>query len=204
MDLFGLQAVSTVLFVLLACGWLLGACRRKKEADKRLSAMMHSRWRASTSRKDLMRAGPRTQPSAPHSPSNGSSSSGALTPAELPPVTVVLPVGGSRLRSHDNWKKQLAMVYPGQVTFLFVVSSKESCAYDAVQSFLKGWRPSQGRQVSVLVAGIAHSCSQKNLKCEILDVRWYHRASCPKILELLSHQIVVGQEVVRLGAAFPK
>ncbi|KAH0711009.1 hypothetical protein KY284_012437 [Solanum tuberosum] len=70
--------------------------------------------------------------------------------ANLPRVTVVMPLKGFGEHNLHNWRSQITSLYGGPLEFLFVVESTADPAYhaDAVEA-------------KVIVAGLSTTCSQK-------------------------------------------
>ncbi|EFJ40451.1 hypothetical protein VOLCADRAFT_119967 [Volvox carteri f. nagariensis] len=74
--------------------------------------------------------------------------------------SVVMPVKGCRPHSLDNWESHLGLMYDGPLEFVFVVESEEDPAA-APERAPNVSRSAQGRDVRLVVAGLASSCSQK-------------------------------------------
>jgi hypothetical protein len=163
-----LQAFSTCLFLVLSLGWLLGARWRARELQRHVAAADAS---ASAVQATNGQAACAQQSNAkPASCGLGSCTwECGATEQELPPVTLVLPIGLCRPRTRANWQRQLSMCYPGRVEYLFIAADIRVPAYRAACKVVKTWCMPQGCSAHVIYAGLAQSCSQKNKKCAIFE-----------------------------------
>lgn len=148
------QWQGVVICLLLAAGWTWSGAMRHKELLRQRRLHQHTTplhgCHPSVSRTTPRR---RSHDNLPH-----------LHDATLPGVTVVLPVRGCRATSADSWRSQLSMTYEGPLEFVFVVRDKGDPAHAAIQQLLAE-RCAAGvgrdRPARILIAGNAHTCSQK-------------------------------------------
>ncbi|KAL9224545.1 hypothetical protein vseg_000569 [Gypsophila vaccaria] len=79
--------------------------------------------------------------------------------ANLPRVTVVMPLKGFGEHNLHNWRTQITSLYGGPVEFLFVLESAEDPAYPAVSRLLKDFQ--DDIDAKIILAGYSTTCSQK-------------------------------------------
>ncbi|KAM7512910.1 hypothetical protein LguiB_011785 [Lonicera macranthoides] len=79
--------------------------------------------------------------------------------ANLPRVTVVMPLKGFGEHNLHNWRSQITSLYGGPLEFLFMVDSTEDPAYHAVSRLLADFKDDV--DAKIVVAGLSTTCSQK-------------------------------------------
>ncbi|CAI8619743.1 unnamed protein product [Vicia faba] len=94
--------------------------------------------------------------------------------ANLPRVTVVMPLKGFGEHNLHNWRSQITSLYGGPIEFLFVVESTEDPAYRAVSRLISEFEDDV--DVKVIVAGLSTTCSQK-IHNQLVGVEKMHKES---------------------------
>ncbi|CAM8887245.1 unnamed protein product [Rhodiola kirilowii] len=94
--------------------------------------------------------------------------------ANLPRVTVVMPLKGFGEHNLHNWRSQITSLYGGPVEFFFVVDSIEDPAYRAVNSLISDFKDEV--DAKVIVAGPSTTCSQK-IHNQLVGVEKMHKDS---------------------------
>ncbi|KAI5383080.1 uncharacterized protein LOC127102170 [Lathyrus oleraceus] len=94
--------------------------------------------------------------------------------ANLPRVTVVMPLKGFGEHNLHNWRSQITSLYGGPIEFLFVVESTEDTAYRAVSRLISEFKDDV--DVKVIVAGLSTTCSQK-IHNQLVGVEKMHKDS---------------------------
>ncbi|KAK3016473.1 hypothetical protein RJ639_007722 [Escallonia herrerae] len=94
--------------------------------------------------------------------------------ANLPRVTVVMPLKGFGEHNLHNWTTQITSLYGGPLEFLFVVDSTEDPAYHAVCRLLSNFKDDV--DAKVVVAGPSTTCSQK-IHNQLVGVERMHKDS---------------------------
>jgi hypothetical protein len=153
------KLLVALLFTILACAWQRACHWRGQELKRRSSEVSHAK-QACTDIDAQRLPAPCTALSEHDRMSTGQDVAG-----NYPKVAVVLPVATATLDIVNNWRRQLQMWYPAAVTVLFVCDTESSHAAAAVKALVKTLTLPETRHVSVVAAGRATQCSQKNLKC---------------------------------------
>ncbi|GJZ24405.1 ceramide glucosyltransferase [Tanacetum coccineum] len=94
--------------------------------------------------------------------------------AQLPGVTVVMPLKGFGEHNLHNWRTQLTSLYGGPLEFLFVVDSTEDPAYHAVSRLLLDFNDDVDARI--IIAGPCTTCSQK-IHNQLVGVENMHKCS---------------------------
>ncbi|KEH21336.1 uncharacterized protein [Medicago truncatula] len=92
--------------------------------------------------------------------------------ANLPRVTVVMPLKGFGEHNLHNWRSQITSLYGGPLEFLFVVESTEDPAYHAISRLISEFEDDV--DVKVVVAGLSTTCSQK-IHNQLVGVEKMHK-----------------------------
>ncbi|OWM66078.1 hypothetical protein CDL15_Pgr015505 [Punica granatum] len=94
--------------------------------------------------------------------------------AQLPRVSVVMPLKGFGEHNLHNWRSQITSLYGGPLEFIFIVESTEDPAYHAVSLLISDF---QGEvDAKVIVAGLSTTCSQK-IHNQLVGVENMHKDS---------------------------
>ncbi|KAG6740727.1 hypothetical protein NC652_039809 [Populus alba x Populus x berolinensis] len=94
--------------------------------------------------------------------------------ANLPRVSVVMPLKGFGEHNLHNWRSQVISLYGGPLEFLFVVESTEDPAYHAVSRLISDIK--DNIDARVVVAGLSTTCSQK-IHNQLIGVEQMHKDS---------------------------
>ncbi|KAJ6435455.1 hypothetical protein OIU84_000607 [Salix udensis] len=94
--------------------------------------------------------------------------------ANLPRVSVVMPLKGFGEHNLHNWRSQVISLYGGPLEFLFVVESTEDPAYHAVSRLISDFK--DNIDARVVVAGLSTTCSQK-IHNQLVGVEKMHKDS---------------------------
>uniref|UniRef100_A0A5B7ABC0 ceramide glucosyltransferase n=1 Tax=Davidia involucrata TaxID=16924 RepID=A0A5B7ABC0_DAVIN len=94
--------------------------------------------------------------------------------ANLPGVSVVMPLKGFGEHNLHNWRSQITSLYGGPLEFLFVVESTEDPAYHAVTRLLSDFKDDV--DAKIVVAGLSTTCSQK-IHNQLVGVERMHKDS---------------------------
>ncbi|XP_061951669.1 uncharacterized protein LOC133674526 isoform X2 [Populus nigra] len=94
--------------------------------------------------------------------------------ANLPRVSVVMPLKGFGEHNLHNWRSQIISLYGGPLEFLFVVESTEDPAYHAVSRLISDIK--DNIDARVVVAGLSTTCSQK-IHNQLIGVEQMHKDS---------------------------
>ncbi|KAK4774156.1 hypothetical protein SAY87_029175 [Trapa incisa] len=94
--------------------------------------------------------------------------------AQLPRVSVVMPLKGFGEHNLHNWRSQITSLYGGPLEFLFVVESIEDPAYRAVSLLISDFKGEV--EAKIIVAGLSTTCSQK-IHNQLVGVENMHKDS---------------------------
>ncbi|KHN40383.1 hypothetical protein glysoja_000881 [Glycine soja] len=94
--------------------------------------------------------------------------------ADLPSVTVIMPLKGFGEHNLHNWKTQLTSLYGGPQEYLLVVESTEDPAYHAVAKLITELEDSV--KARIIIAGLSTTCSQK-IHNQLVGVEAMHKDS---------------------------
>nr|GMD31338.1 Ceramide glucosyltransferase-A like [Ipomoea batatas] len=92
--------------------------------------------------------------------------------ANLPRVTIVMPLKGFGEHNLHNWRSQITSLYGGPLEFLFVVESEKDPAYSAVKQLLDDYQDEV--DAKIVVAGLSTTCSQK-IHNQLVGVQTMHK-----------------------------
>ncbi|KAJ4890949.1 Nucleotide-diphospho-sugar transferases superfamily protein [Raphanus sativus] len=133
------QIQGCVICLLLALGWLMAAYVRNREV-KRIKNSMKAGNSFAFLYQDINELEHSKQ-------------------AQLPRVSVIMPLKGFGEHNLHNWRSQITSLYGGPLEFLFVLESTEDPAYHAVSRLLSMHQDQV--EAKVVIAGLATTCSQK-------------------------------------------
>ncbi|XP_019420258.1 PREDICTED: uncharacterized protein LOC109330508 [Lupinus angustifolius] len=149
-----IQIQGCIICLVLALGWALAARVRNREI-KRMTDSMKNGNSLSFLSHDINELEHSNQ-------------------ANLPRVTVVMPLKGFGEHNLHNWRSQITSLYGGPVEFLFVVESTEDPAYHAVSQLILEFEDYV--DAKIIEAGLSTTCSQK-IHNQLVGVEKMHKRS---------------------------